>query len=161
MADRERTGDFRADSRAATPAIGKALELALVVLYLGVVTTALYARAVPEYRDAAGARVGDRALAAAAGGVENAVPATTAVRVDHRVRVDLPATIRGEGYWIHANNTTRSLVLDHPRYAVGGRVRLALPATVRSLSGRWSSYKPAVVHVAGSSERLRIELIRP
>ena len=156
-----REGSFAADVRAATPAVSKVFELAIVVLYIGVMTTALYGGVVPEYRDAAGARVGDRALATAAGGVENSVPATeTATRVDRQVRIDLPDTIRGEGYWLRVDGEAAALVMDHPRTAVGGRLPLALPASVHSVSGRWSSYEPAVVAVTGTSDRLRVRLVR-
>lgn len=148
---------FRASERAATPAVGKVMEVALVVLYLGVVTGALYAGTIPAYRDATGARVGERVLATGAAGVENAVP-PAATHVSRRVEVDLPATIRGEGYWLRVDG--EALVLDHPRAAIGGRLPLALPPSVASVSGEWSSYEPAVVAVEGSSDGLTVRLVR-
>lgn len=160
MADSDPSlGRLRDDRRGATPAVSKIMEVAIVVLYLGVVTTALYAGAIPEYRDAAGSRIGDRALASAAGQIENAVPAATeAVSVRRRVRVDLPRTIRGEGYRIRVEN--RTLVLDHSRASISGRLPLAIPPSVVSVAGRWSSDRPAVVTVEGSSDGLRVRLVR-
>jgi hypothetical protein len=148
---------FAHDRRGVAPVVGKALAVAIVVLYVGVVTTGMYAGVVPEHRDTAGDRVGDRTLAAAGDWIEDAVP-PTATRVDRRVRIDLPETIRGEGYWIRTDGEV--LVLDHPREAVGGRLRLNLPSSVVSVTGRWSSYEPAVVAVEGSSDGLTVRLVR-
>jgi hypothetical protein len=72
--------------------------------------------------------------------------------------VDLPETIRGAGYWIHADG--RALVLEHPRERIGGRLRLNLPSRVVSVSGRWSSYEPAIVVVEESSDGLAVRLVR-
>ena len=113
--------------RAVAPVVGKALEVGLVVLYVGLLTSALYGHAVPGYRSTAGDAMGDRALSTASHRVQQAVP-PDARRVDTRMRVDLPKTIRGRRYEVRAVN--RSLVLDHPHRAVGGRQRLALPAPI-------------------------------
>jgi hypothetical protein len=145
------------DTRGVAPVVGKALEVAIVVLFVGVVTTGLYTGVVPEYRDTAGERIGDRTLATAGDSLEDAIP-PTATRVDRRVRVDLPETIRGTGYWIRTDGQT--LVLDHPREGIGGRLRLNLPADVVSVAGRWSSYEPTLVAVEGSSDRLTVRLVR-
>jgi hypothetical protein len=143
------------DDRALTPAVGKALEVGLVVLFVGVLTTALYGGAVPNYRDAVGDEVADRTVAAAAERVENAVPpSATGVRVVHRV--DLPRSIRGENYRIAA--AERSLVLDHPSPAVGASTRLALPERVETVAGAWESADEAVVLVTGDRDGLRVEL---
>jgi hypothetical protein len=148
---------FGSDTRAVTPVVAKTLEVAIVVLFVGVVTTGLYTGVVPEYRDSAGERIGDRTLATAGDWVEDAVP-PTATRVDRQVRVDLPETIRGAGYWIRADG--RTLVLDHPRERIGNRLRLNLPSSVVSVTGRWSSYEPAIVTVQGSSDGLTVRLVR-
>lgn len=148
---------LRADDRGVTPAVGKVMEIALVVLYLGVVTGALYAGTVPEYRDATGARVADRVLASAAADVENAVPPAT-THVSRRARIDLPETIRGEGYWLRVDRG--ALVLDHPRSAIGGQLPLSLPPSVVQVSGAWSSYEPAIVAIRGSSDGVTVRLVR-
>jgi hypothetical protein len=149
--------------RALAPVVGKAMEIAIVVLFVGVVTSGLYAGVVPDYRDTAGDRIADRTLATAGDGVEAAVPsagasADSAVQIHRRVRVDLPETIRGSGYWIHADGP--ALVLDHPRERIGARLRLNLPSRVVSVTGRWSSYEPAIVVVEGSSDGLAVRLVR-
>jgi hypothetical protein len=152
-----RSRAFGSDTRAVTPVVAKALEVAIVVLFVGVVTTGLYTGVVPEYRDSAGERIGDRTLATAGDWVEDAVPPAT-TRVDRQVRVDLPETIRGAGYWIRADG--RTLILDHPRERIGNRLRLNLPSSVVSVTGRWSSYEPAIVTVQGSSDGLTVRLVQ-
>lgn len=134
------------------------MEVALVVLYLGVVTTALYGGVVPDYRDDAGIRIADRTLAAAAGQVEAAVPPATA-HVERRVRVDIPRTIRGTGYWIHAREGG-TVALDHPRDGLDSAIRVSLPASVLAVSGAWSSDEPALVVVTGSSDGVTVRLVR-
>lgn len=146
---------FLSDDRALTPAVGKALEVGLVVLFIGALTTALYGGAVPDYRDAVGGEVGDRAVVAAAERVENAVPpGATRVRSVHAV--EIPRSIRGENYAIRAEE--RTLVLDHPSPAVGAETRLALPGRVETVAGEWRSSDDAVVLVSGGQDGLRVEL---
>lgn len=132
------------DHRALSPVVGKTLEVALVVVFLSLVTTALYGGIVPQYRTAAGSKVADRTLSAAADRLEATVP-PNATHVDARLHVDLPRTIRGETYRVRANGS--ALVLDHPNPALDGRVRLALPSSVARVSGEWRSDRPAVVAI--------------
>ncbi|MFC7229709.1 hypothetical protein N0B31_20090 [Salinirubellus salinus] len=132
------------DDRAVSPVVGKALEAALVVLYLGLVTTTLYGGVVPDYRATAGAEVGDRTLAAAATELERAVP-PPAESVVVEVRVDLPRTIAGDRYAVRAD--AEALVLDHPDPAVGGRTPLSLPDHVVGVRGAWESTADPVVSV--------------
>lgn len=141
--------------RAVAPVVGKALEAGLVVLYVGLLTSALYGHAVPEYRSTAGDAVAERALAEASHRVQQAVP-PDARRVDAEVRVGLPDTVRGRTYEVRAAN--RSLVLDHPHPAVEGRQRLALPGFVGEVRGSWHSAEPAVVRVSKGNGSLVVEL---
>lgn len=147
--------EFVADERGVAPAVGKALEVGVVLLYVGLLTTALYGGAVPTYRSAAGAEVADRTLVAAAERVEDAVP-PAARRVAVRHRVDLPATIRGANYRIVADG--EALVLDHPEPDIGGRVRLALPERVVSVTGEWRSHDDAVVVVRSVDGGVEVRL---
>ncbi|MBP1986349.1 DUF7266 family protein [Halolamina salifodinae] len=150
-----RAPGLRDDDRALTPAVGKALEVGLVVLFLGALTTALYGGAVPDYRDAVGGEVGDRAVVAAVERVENAVPpSATQVRSAHAV--DLPRSIRGENYRLRVED--RTLVLDHPSPAIGAETALALPDRVATVEGEWRSSDDAVVLVTGDDDGLRVEL---
>lgn len=130
----ERPGSGMA--RAVVPMVGKALEAAIVVLFIGTMTTALYGGVVPEYRAAAGDEVADRTLVAAAGEIEGAVP-PNARAVEAETRVTLPSAIRNANYRIVANGTT--VRLDHPDDEVGGDYRLALPDYVRRVEGTWRS----------------------
>lgn len=119
-----------------SPAIGKALESGLVVLYVSLVTTALFAGVVPEYRTTAGDAVADRTVATVAERIQQAIPpARTAVRANYRVTV--PSTIAGTSYRITVVGEV--LRLDHPSPGIGGSVRLALPPTVVAVRGGWES----------------------
>lgn len=146
---------FAPDRRALTPAVGKALEVGIVVLFVGVMTTALYGGVVPDYRNAVGDEVADRTTVAAAERVENAVPPPAQrVRVVHRV--DLPASIRGAGYRIAVSG--RTLVLEHPSAEIEAQTPLALPARVDDVSGGWESGEDAVVLVTGGEGDLTVRL---
>lgn len=145
----------RTNERGLTPAVGKALEVGIVVLFVGVLTTTLYGNVVPEYRDTVGDEVADRTVAAAAERVENAVPPPVRhARVVHRV--DIPTSIRGAGYRIVTVN--RSLVLRHPSPAVEAGTRLALPGHVDAVVGKWASGAETVVVVSGTDGGVTVRL---
>lgn len=146
---------LRPSTRALAPATGKALEVGLVVLFIGGLTASLFGGVVPEYRTAAAEEMGERTLAAAATDVERAVP-PPAQRATRTVRVDLPRTIRGATYRVAVDDG--GLVLDHPHPEVGGRVRLALPDRVTSVSGSWASDGRPVVVARADADGVRIEL---
>lgn len=130
-------------SRAVTPAVGKALEAAIVVLFVATATTTLYGGVVPDARNAAGDEVAERALEHAAAEVEASVPPTgREVAVDRRV--SLPESIRDRGYEIRAVNGSLALAHDHP--SVGGKTPLVLPGRVRNVTGAWDG-GGGVVHV--------------
>lgn len=139
MADREAATD-----RAMSPVVGKAMEATLVVLYLGLLTTALYGGAVAEYRGTAGEEVAERTLADAATDVEAAVPPeATAATV--RVEVDLPPTIAGAAYTVRARPD--ELVLEHPDARISTTAPLVLPDRVVGVSGTWQSGGTTTVRV--------------
>lgn len=146
----------RKQDRAAVPAVSKALEVALVVLYVAMVSTALFGGVVPDYRTAAAAEVADRTLADAAAGVEGAVP-TGVGRASVRAPVPLPDAIRGATYRVHA--TGEALVLDHPHRAVGGRLALSLPDSVVTVRGTWTSGDETAVVVEQTAGGLAVELV--
>lgn len=144
-----------ADARGAVPVVSKALEAALVVLYIGLVTAALYGGVVPEYRAAAGGEVAERTVAGAAADVESAVP-PGAVAADVRAEVELPATIAGAAYRVRADGDR--LVLEHPDPAVGASAPLVLPDRVASVEGTWESGGTAHVRVRTTAEGLEVRL---
>jgi len=160
MADAARPGPaprpgLTGDDRAVTPAVGKTLEIGLVVLYVALVTTVLLAGVVPEYRAAAGAELSDRVLISASQEIERAVPpAGTDATVERRV--ELPATIAGTGYDIRVDG--RRLVLDHPDPSVEGSVRLVLGPRVDRVTGEWESGAETVVRVSDGSSGLVVTL---
>lgn len=135
------------DDRATAPVIGKTLEIAVLVVFIGLVSTALFGSVVPAYRTAAGAEVGDRALVAAVGQVEVAADAPESVET-RRVTISIPRTVRGSSYTVHAAevNDTPVLVLDHPVSGIGGVRPLSLPTSVTTVDGELrSTAAPTVV----------------
>ena len=141
--------------RAVSATTSKVLEIALVVLYVGLLSTALYAGAVPGYRSVAGDAVAERTLATASQRVQQAVPPNGS-HVEATVRVDLPDAIRGRAYDVEVEG--RRLVLDHPNPDVRAASRLALPESVVEVTGTWSSTRPARVVVRGTSRGLVVRL---
>lgn len=149
-----RSRRLRRDDRGLTPVVSKALGVSLLVLYVGLLSTSLYGGVVPDYRDAAGAELGERTLAGAGLAVGDAVPPNATDATVER-RVDLPATIRGSTYEIRVEN--RSLVLDHPRFT--RRRPLTLPDHVVSVSGTWTSGEEAVVRVERAPGGVAVSLV--
>lgn len=156
-ASRGRRGQRARDPRAVAPATSKLLEVALVVLYVGVVSTALYGGAVPGYEAAAGEEMAERTLATASQRVQQAVPPNGS-HVRASASVALPDAIRGRSYAIRADG--RRLVLEHPDPAVGDAARLALPDAVVAVTGHWTSTAPARVVVEGRPQGLHVALRR-
>lgn len=138
-----------------TPVVGKAMEATLVVLYLGLVTTALYGGAVAEYRGTAGEEVAERTLADAATDIEAAVPpeATTATT---RLEVDFPPTIAGAAYTVRARPD--ELVLDHPDPRISATAPLVLPDRIDSVSGTFQSGGTTTIHVEATDAGAEVHL---
>ena len=142
--------------RAVVPSVGKALEASLVLLYVALLSTALYGGLVPDYRATAGDELADRTVATAAHEVRSAVPPpATTVRATYAV--DLPATIAGDAYRVRATNG--SLVLDHPDGAIDARARLALPDRVRRVEGEWYSRSTTRVVVVPADDGVVVRLV--
>jgi len=143
------------DNRGVSTVVEKLLGLGLVVLYIGVMTTALYGGAVPASQTAVGAELGERTLAEATARIEQAVP-PAATRVSATVRVDLPPTIDGAAYEIRVEDA--SLVLDHPDPQIDGQTRPVLPDRVDSITGQWRSGQETVVTVTGVDGDVDVKL---
>ena len=141
--------------RGAIPAIGKVLEVGIVILYVGLVTTALFGGLVPEYRTSAANEIGDRTLASASQQVQQTVP-PNATQVEAHATVDLPDLIRGDTYEILSDD--EELVLEHPHPEVDGQTGLALPEAVVEVSGEWSSTERALVVVESTDDGLVVRL---
>ncbi len=124
--------------------VAKSLEAAVVVLFIGVVTTGLYAGVVPDYRSVTSAEIGDRALAAAGHEIEQAIP-PEGEAIEAERRVELPTTVRSEPYRVVAVDGETNGVDDagevarielrHPHPAVEGSRTLSLPAHVVEVRG--------------------------
>lgn len=141
--------------RAVAPAVGKTLEIGIGVLVVILLTSTLYGSVVPAYRTTAGEELADRTLATAVATTERTVPPVGA-HVSASRRVDLPATIRGATYELHA--TGGAIALRHPHPAIGGRAPIALPDRVLTVSGRWRSTDPFVVTASGNRSGVTLEI---
>lgn len=144
--------------RGLSPVVGKSLELGVGVLFVALLTATFFGGVAPDYRAAVGTELGDRTLAAAADRIDAAVPAADHPRVDRRVTVSLPTTIRGDPYRIVAADGPPSVRLVHPDRGVGGRLRLDLPGFV-TLTGSWRSVSPSWVVVDGADGTVSVRLV--
>lgn len=145
----------RPESRALAPTIGKTLEIGIGVLLVALLTTAFYGSVIPDARTAAGAELGERALADAARATDHAVPPAGSLGT-MSVRIDLPPTIRGATYRIEARGT--QLALEHPHPGIGHTIPLPLPANVLAVEGSWESTDPFVVETTASRSGARITI---
>lgn len=143
------------DNRALSTVVEKLLSLSVLVLYISLLTTVLYGNAVPTYRGAVGAELGERTLSEATARVEQTVPPAGRT-ADATRRVELPATIGGAAYRIRADGET--LVLDHPDGDIGGRTRPVVPERVATLTGEWTSGDALVITVTGTRGNLTVRL---
>ena len=144
--------------RGLSPVVGKTLELGVGVLFVALLTATLLGGVAPDYRAAVGSELGDRTLAAAADRVAAAVPDAEYRRVDRRVRVRLPATIRGDPYRIVAEGGPPTVALVHPDRGVGGRIRLDIPGSV-PVRGSWRSTSPSAVVVDRANGNTSVRLV--
>lgn len=131
-----RSRRFADARRGVAPAISKTLEIGLGVLLVALLTSTFYGNVVPDYRTAAGGELADRSLAKAITTTEHAVP-PEASSATTTVAAELPPTIRGATYEIHAAGD--ALELRHPHPGIGRSVRLAIPARVVTVTGSWRS----------------------
>lgn len=137
------------DRRGVSPVVGKTLEVGLALLFVTMLTATLFGNAVPAARTTAGDEVGERATASAAQRIQQAVP-PNATSATATYRVDLPRTIRGEGYHLRVEN--RTLTLDHPDPGIAASIPLALPEHVTRVDGAWWSRNESTVHVRTTGE---------
>lgn len=143
-------GDLLTATRGLTPVVTKTLAIGIAVLYVAGMTTVLLGGVVPAYETRAGAELGERVLATAAGEIEQAPPAVEG-DVETRSTVVLPETIADSGYRLVVSNDTDRLVLDHPDAAVETETRLSLPPGVTLQNGTVSGGR-VVVTVSGPAD---------
>lgn len=111
--------------RGLSPVIGKALELAIGLALIAVVTTVMLSTVIPAHTEALGEPTAAVALDGLAEVIERtgwAAPSTVGSR---RITVELPATVAGYGYRIEAQGG--GLRMHHPTAALALRRPLALP----------------------------------
>lgn len=141
--------------RGISPVAGKALEAMFVVLYIGLVTTALYGGTVPEYRSETGNEIAERTASNAAMEIESAIPPETAL-AKTQTSVSLPPTIAGVTYRIEV--TGAGLVLSHPNPDIGVRIPLVVSDRVVTIDGAWESTASATVVVTTTDGGLVVTL---
>lgn len=143
------------DNRAASTVVGKLLSLAIVLLYITLLTTVLYGHNIPAYRDTVGTELGERTLAETTARVEQAVPpAGQSATVSRRVK--LPATINGAAYDIRIDGD--AMVLSHPDDEIGARTHPVLPDRVTTLTGTWHSGGRLVITATGSGDAITVRI---
>lgn len=143
------------DNRALSTVVEKLLGLGLTVLFIGLLTTTLFAGSIPAYQAAVGTELGERTLAEATARIEQAVPPETRAATA-TMRVELPPTLDGATYEIRTDG--RELVLGHPDPDIGDRTRPVFPDHVGALTGSWQSGTPLVVSAAGPRGNLTVTL---
>ena len=142
--------------RATSAVVGKTVEAALVVLFVGLLTATLHAGLAPAYERAAGEEVADRVLVAASEEIERAAPPDRHGTERHGLtlqrRVDLPPRIASGNYRILADGT--SLRLEQPGTEIERTTDLAVPGSVRDVTGSWQSGAETVlvIEAEGSEE---------
>jgi hypothetical protein len=146
---------YRRDRRAVVPVVGKALELAVALLFVGAVTTTLYGGVVPDYRTGAADASAEQLLNRVTERVEAAVP-QNATHVRTTVRIPLPGTIGEASYRIATAGS--ALVLRHPNRGVGARTRPVLPDRVDTVSGSWTSGTVLHVEIVGGKDELHVRI---
>lgn len=143
------------DNRAVTPVVEKLLTLGIVVLFIGVVTAVLFGSAVPNYRDAVGAELGDRVVVSAGEQIEAAVP-PNGTTISGQTTIDVPETIRGDRYELGVDGTT--LALEHPRAGIGSEIHLSLPDHVSTTSGTIESQGDRTVTIEKTADGVAVRL---
>lgn len=143
------------DDRGVTPVVEKLLTIGIVVLFIGSTMAVLYGSAVPSYRDAVGAELGERVLTDAADQIESSIPPNGTATSGHAT-VEVPRTIRGERYTLRADDGT--LVLEHPSRSIAGSVRLSLPDHVDSISGTIRSRDTSVLRIESNDRGVTLRL---
>ncbi|MEF8779972.1 MAG: hypothetical protein V5A46_04780 [Haloferacaceae archaeon] len=137
--------------RGTTAVVGKTLEAAIVILFLGVLASTLHAGVAPTYERATGDDVADRVVVTASEEIECAVPPDrtgAGVRrfgFERERRVDLPPRIGSRSYRIEAAGEQLRLV--HPDLGDNATTRLAVPSRVAAVTGTWRSGRETFVVV--------------
>lgn len=142
------------DDRGTAPVVGKALEIALVLVYIGLVAGALYGGVIPDARTTADQAIAERAIAASVVDIREAIPhsGTGAVQVS----ISLPATIGGERYDVVPEDG--HLSLRHPDPHIDAQARLLLPSKVTAVTGRWESETSNILLVNATRDGITVRL---
>lgn len=147
--------EFWRDDRALSSVVEKTLAAGIALLYIAGVTGLLLGGIVPGYQATAGAELGERTLATAAGELERTVP-----QVDGDVRatttVSLPTQIDNAGYRLVLADGTLTL-----KRAGSTRQRervLALPAGVVTEESTWTSGSDLLIRVEGPANNRTVTI---
>lgn len=142
------------DERATAPVVGKALEIALVLVYIGIVASVLYGGVIPDTRTTADQAIAERSLAASVDHIREAIP--TGGTGEVRVSITLPATIGGEPYDVVPRDGV--LILRHPDPSVNAQASLLLPSRVTAVTGTWESEDSNILLVNATRDGVTVRL---
>jgi hypothetical protein len=142
------------DERATAPVVGKALEIALVVAYIGLVAGGLYGGVVPDTRTTADQAIAERTVAASVEEIRAAIPPTGIGVV--QVSITLPSTIGGDPYVVVPHDGY--LILRHPDPSVDAKVSLLLAPRVTAITGRWESGASNILRVNATQDGVIVRL---
>lgn len=143
------------DNRGVTAVAGKILEIAILLVYVSLLSTALFGSVVPEARTTADATVAERSLVGAVEELRGAIPGSGTGTVT--VTVDLPSQIGGHAYTIEPMG--EDLVLSHPDEGVGSQLAMLLPQRVTHVTGRWESGGEMILLVTTTDEGVIVRLV--
>lgn len=142
------------DDRGTAPVVGKALEIAIVLLYIGIVSGGLYGGVIPETRTTADQAIAERALTRSVEQIRDSIPPSGTGHVE--TSIALPQTIAGESY--HVVPGDGYLVLRHPDPNLNAEASLLLPDSVTTVTGRWDSQTANVLLVNITSDGVIVRL---
>lgn len=140
--------------RATAPVVGKALEIALILLYIGFLSAGLYGGVIPDARASADQAIAERTIATAVEEIRGAIPSSGIGQV--QVPIRLPETIGGEPYRIVARDG--HLIIRHDDPAVEATASLLLPSRVRTISGQWHSEEENSILVNSTEDGVTVRL---
>lgn len=142
------------DERGTAPVVGKALEIGLLLVYIGLVAGGLYGGVVPDTRTTADQAIADRLIAASVDDIRAAIPRSGTGEI--RVSVTLPATIGGQQYTVVPRDGY--LILHHPDPSIDAQASLLLPTRVTAVTGEWESAASNILRVNATREGVTVRL---
>jgi hypothetical protein len=147
--------EFWRDDRALSSVVEKTLAAGIALLYIAGMTGLLLGGVVPGYQATAGAELGERTLATAAGEVERTVPQVDG-DVESTTTVSLPTQIDDASYRLVLADGT--LTLEQAASSLQQERALALPAGVTIEQSTWTSGSDLLIRVDGPANNRTVTI---